>query len=76
MGCFVTDLVALNAAGCVFLFVTLGAVNLLLPGDEALCSYGSLAHAAAEAFLVPLPGLVFHLLRSCKEQQIEKKVIN
>lgn len=56
------NLVALDAAGCEFLLVAGGAVDLLFTRDEALGSYGCLAHTAAEALLVPLACLVLHLL--------------
>lgn len=61
------DLVALDASCSELVLVAGGAVDLLVPRDEAFGSDGRLAHAAAEAFLVPLPGLVFHLLVACPE---------
>lgn len=61
------DLGALNTAGGELLFVAASAVDLLFPGDETLSPDGSLAHHAAETFLVPLAGLVFHLLVTCSE---------
>lgn len=56
------DLVALDAAGGELLLVAASAVDLLLPGDEALGADSGLAHHAAEALLVPLARLVLHLL--------------
>jgi len=53
---------ALDTLGCKLVLVAGGAVDLVLLGDEALGAYGVGAHAAYEALLVPLPGLVLHLL--------------
>lgn len=61
------DLVALNASGCELLLVAAGAVDLLLPGYKGLGANDRLADAATEAFLVPLPCLVFHLLGTGSE---------
>lgn len=61
------DLLALDATGCVLLFVASGAVDLLFTGDEGLGTDGGLADTAAEALLVPLSGLVFHLFGSSTE---------
>lgn len=58
------DLLALDATGCVLFFVASGAVDLLLTGDEGFGTDGGFADAAAEALLVPLSGLVFHLFGS------------
>ena len=55
-------LAALDALGRELLLVALGAVDVMLLGDEALGANGVLAGAADEALLVPLPGLVLHLL--------------
>ncbi|KAJ4436784.1 hypothetical protein ANN_16916 [Periplaneta americana] len=63
-----THLVALDAAGCELLLVAGGAVDLLFTRDEALGSYGCLAHTAAEALLVPLACLVLHLLCACNSK--------
>jgi len=49
------------------LLVTLGAVDVVLLRDEALCADGVLAGAADEALLVPLPSLVLHLLHTSLE---------
>lgn len=57
-------LLALDATGCVLFFVASGAVDLLLTGDEGFGTDGGFADAAAEALLVPLSGLVFHLFGS------------
>lgn len=57
-------LVALNATGSKLLLIARGTVNFLLTGDEALCAYGTFAHTATEALLVPLTCLVLHLLRA------------
>lgn len=59
------DLVALDAACSELVLVAAGAVDLLLARDEAPGADGVLAHHAAEALLVPLSGLVLHLLGSC-----------
>lgn len=61
------DLLALDATGCVLLFVASGAVDLLFTGDEGFGTDGGLADTAAEALLVPLSGLVFHLFGSSTE---------
>jgi len=61
------DLGAFNAASGKLFFVTSGTVNVLFARDERLCADGRLADAAAEAFLVPLSTLVFHLLGSSAE---------
>lgn len=58
------DLLALDAAGRVLLLVAAGAVDFLLARDERLGADGRFADAAAEALLVPLSGLVLHLLGS------------
>lgn len=60
-------LVTLDAAGGELVLVAAGAVDLLLARDEALRADRVLADNAAEALLVPLPGLVLHLLGSSTE---------
>jgi len=60
-------LAALNTLGCKLLFIALSAVDIVLLGYEGLGADGVLAGAAHEALLVPLPGLVLHLLHSCFE---------
>lgn len=60
-------LVTFNATSRELFLVTSSAVDILFPGYEAFGTYGRLAHNAAETFLVPLSGLVFHFLRSCAE---------
>ena len=55
------------------LLVTLGAVDVVLLRDEALCADGVLAGAADEALLVPLPSLVLHLLHTCRPRMCEIK---
>lgn len=57
-------LAALDTLGGELLLVTLGTVDVVLLWYETLCSYGVLAGAADKALLVPLAGLVFHLLHS------------
>ena len=61
---YTAHLTALNALCCELLLVALGAVDVVLLRDEALGPDGVLAGAAHEAFLVPLPGLVLHLLHA------------
>ena len=61
-----THLIALDAAGSEFVFVATSAVDLLLAWDEALGTDWGLANYAAEALLVPLSRLVFHLLSAFK----------
>ena len=58
-------LAALDALRRELLLVALGAVDVMLLGDEALGANGVLAGAADEALLVPLTGLVLHLLHTC-----------
>jgi len=58
----VTHLVTLNTSGGELVLVTCGTVNLLLARDETLRADRTLADHAAEALLVPLSGLIFHLL--------------
>ena len=61
---YTAHLTALNALCCELLLVALGAVDVVLLRDEALGADGVLAGAAHEALLVPLPGLVLHLLHA------------
>lgn len=61
------DLVALDAAGSKLLLVASGAVYLLLSRDERLGANGCLADDATEAFFMPLPRLVLHLLVTSPE---------
>lgn len=58
----VAHLVALNTPGGEFVLVTSGTVNLLFARDEALRADRILANHAAETLLMPLSGLIFHLL--------------
>jgi len=57
-------LAAFDAFCCEFLLVALGAVDVMLLGDETLGADGVLAGAAHETLLVPLTGLVLHLLHA------------
>jgi len=57
-----THLVALDTPGGELVLVASGTVDLLLARDEALRADRVLADHAAEALLVPLSGLVLHLL--------------
>lgn len=61
------DLTALDASSSELLLVAARTVDLLLTRDEALGADGGLAHTATEALLVPLTGLVLHLLVACSE---------
>jgi len=58
-------LATLDTLGGKLLFIALRAVDVVLLGYEGLGTDGVLAGAAHEALLVPLPGLVFHLLHPC-----------
>ena len=60
----VFHLAAFDALCCELLLVALGAVDVVLLGDKALGADGVLAGAAHETLLVPLPGLVLHLLHA------------
>ena len=55
-------LVTLDTLGGELVLVAGGAVDVVLLRDEALGPDGVGAHAAHEALLVPLAGLVLHLL--------------
>lgn len=71
------DLLALDAAGRVLLLVAAGAVDFLLARDERLGADGRFADAAAEALLVPLSGLVLHLLGSwCRVTTIAQHALD
>ena len=59
-----SHLAAFDAFCCELLLVALGAVDVVLFGDEALGADGVLAGAAHEALFMPLPGLVLHLLHT------------
>lgn len=61
------DLIAFHTSSSKLFFVATCAVNLLLPGYEALGADRGLADAATETLLMPLPSLVLHLLRTCSE---------
>lgn len=61
------NLVTLDASGGKLVLVASGTVDFLLARDEALRSDRVLADNAAEAFLVPLSGLVLHLLGTSTE---------
>ena len=62
-----THLNTLDTLGCELVLVAGGAVDVVLLRDEALGPDGVCAHAAHEALLVPLPGLVLHLLHAGPE---------
>ena len=59
-----THLAVLDALGGKFFFVTFCTIDVVLLRDETLGSDWVLAGAADEALLVPLPGLVLHLLHA------------
>lgn len=59
-------LVTLNATSGKLVLIASSTVNFLFTWDEALRANGILADNATEALLVPLPGLVLHLLGTCK----------
>ena len=61
-----SNLGALDTLGGKLVFVAPGAVDVVLLGDEGLSPDGVVAGTAGEALLVPLPGLVLHLLHACK----------
>jgi hypothetical protein len=61
------DLVALDASRCKFFLIAPSTINLLLPRNETLGSNRGLAYTARKTFLVPLPSLVLHFLRTCTE---------
>ena len=56
----------LDTLGGKLVFITAGTVDVVLLGDEGLGPDGVVAGTAGEALLVPLPGLVLHLLHACK----------
>lgn len=61
------NLVALNASGGELVLVARSAIDLLLARNEALRTDRVLADHATETLLVPLPGLVLHLLGTSTE---------
>lgn len=69
-------LLALDATGCVLFLVASGAVDLLLTGDKGFGTDGGFADTAAEALLVPLSGLVFHLFGSWVGEKNEGNIVN
>merc|ERR1719402_159778 len=60
-------LVTLDALGGELVLIALGAVNVVFLGDETFGSDRIFTGATHEAFLVPLTGLVLHLLHACSE---------
>jgi len=60
-------LAAFDALGGELVLVTLGAVDVVLLGDEGLRSNGIFTGAADETLFMPLPRLVLHLLHACSE---------
>jgi len=60
-------LVTLDALGGELVLIALGAVNIVFFRDETFGSDRIFAGATHEAFLVPLTGLVLHLLHACPE---------
>lgn len=60
-------LVAFDASSGKLVFVTTGTIDFLFARDETLRTDRILANYAAETFLMPLPGFVFHLLRASTE---------
>lgn len=71
------DLLALDATGRVLFLVAAGTVDFLLARDERLGADGRFADAAAEALLVPLSGLVLHLLGSwCRVTTIAQHALH
>ena len=70
---YAPHLAALDALSRELLLVALGAIDVVLLGDEALGADGVGAHAAYEALLVPLPGLVLHLLHAGLNKVYYKK---
>jgi len=60
-------LVALDALSRELVLVALGAVDIMFLRDETFGSNGIFTGAAHETLLVPLAGLVLHLLHACPE---------
>jgi len=60
-------LAAFDTLGSKLLLITLGTVDVMLLRYEALGAYRVLAGAADETLLVPLPGLILHLLHTSFE---------
>lgn len=60
-------LVAFDASSGKLILVATGTIDFLFPRDETFRTDRILANYAAETFLVPLPGFVFHLLRASTE---------
>lgn len=61
----ITHLVAFDTSSSKLFLIAGGTVDFLLARDEALGAYGSFAYTATETFLMPLTGLVLHLLCAC-----------
>ena len=61
-------LVTLDTTSGKLVFVTSGAIDFLLARDEALRTDRILAYDATETLLVPLSGLVLHLLGTCEQK--------
>lgn len=61
------DRIALDTPGREFFLVASSAINVVITRYKALGTNRVPAHAATEAFLVPLMPLIFHLLCSCSE---------
>lgn len=64
------DLIAFNASGCEFFFVTFSTIDFLFPWDETLGSYWYFAYATTETFFVPLPSFIFHFLGPSTENLV------
>jgi len=58
---------ALDTLGGELVLVTLCAVDVVFLGDEGLCANRILASAADKTLLVPLSGLILHLLHTSSE---------
>ena len=69
----ITHLITFDTLGGELVLVAGGAVDVVLLGDEALGPDGVVAHTAHEALLMPLPGLVLHLLHAGLNKVYYKK---
>lgn len=58
---------ALDALGSKLIFITFCTIDIMLLGDKGLSSNRTLTGAADKTLLMPLSGLVLHLLHTCPE---------
>ena len=62
-----THLATPATLGSICVLIAAGTVDIATRGDEGCGTNVTLAGAADEAALVPLPALVLHLLHACRQ---------